>query len=259
MRPVEGLLLDIDGVLVTSWEPIPGAIEAMDAFRAAGLPVCLITNTTTHTRTELAATLNAAGFKVDPSVIVTAVTATAEHLRRTHADAPVFVLSDGDARADLEGVTLVDEAADADVIVLGGASRDFTYATINEAFRRLMDGASLVAMHRNLFWRTSDGFELDAGAYVIGLEHAAGVQAVVCGKPAAAYFDAAVSVLGVPAEHAAMVGDDVVNDVDGGRAAGLLGILVRTGKFRETDLERGSPDRVVDSLADVPALLGLGG
>ena len=62
MRPVEGLLLDIDGVLVTSWEPIPGAIEAMDALRAAGLPFRLITNTTTHPRTELAATLSAAGF-----------------------------------------------------------------------------------------------------------------------------------------------------------------------------------------------------
>ena len=122
-----------------------------------------------------------------------------------------------------------------------------------------MDGASLVAMHRNLFWRTSDGFELDAGAYVTGLEAAAGVRAVVCGKPAAAYFEAALSVLGVAAERAAMVGDDVVNDVDGARAAGLLGILVRTGKFRETDLERGSPDHVVDSLADVPALLRSGG
>jgi HAD superfamily hydrolase (TIGR01458 family) len=231
----------------------------MDVFRQAGLPLCLITNTTTHPRTELASTLNAAGFTVAPSMIVTAVTATAEHLRRAHPGAPVFVLSDGDARADLEGVTLVGDPADADVVVLGGASRDFTYGTINDVFGRLMDGASLVAMHRNLFWRTSDGFELDAGAYVIGLEHAAGVEAVVCGKPAAAYFEAALSVLGVAADHTAMVGDDVVNDVDGARAAGLLGILVRTGKFRETDLERGSPDHVVGSLADVPALLGLGG
>ena len=258
MRPVEGLLLDIDGVLVTSWEPIPGAIEAMAAFGEAGLPVCLITNTTTHPRKELAATLTAAGFTVDPGAIVTAVTATGEHLRRVHPGAPVFLLSDGDARADLENVTLVDEPADADVIVLGGASRDFTYRTVNAVFRRLMDGASLVAMHRNMFWRTAEGFELDAGAYVTGLEAAAGVRAIVCGKPAAAYFDAALSVLGVAAERAAMVGDDVVNDVEGARAAGLLGILVRTGKFRETDLERGSPDLVVDSLADVPALLRSG-
>ena len=260
MPDVEGLLLDIDGVLVTSWDPIPGAIEAMTAFCAADMPVCLITNTTTHPRAELAATLQRAGFDVSPEMIVTAVTATAEHLRRTHPSAAVFLLSDGDSRADLEDVRLVGDPSDADVIVLGGASNDFTYETVNRVFGRLMrGGASLVAMHRNMFWRTADGFELDAGAYVTGLEAAAGLEAVVCGKPAPAYFDAALSVLGVAPDRAAMVGDDVVNDVDGARAAGLTGILVRTGKFRPDDPDRGSPDHVVDSLADVPALLGLAG
>jgi HAD superfamily hydrolase (TIGR01458 family) len=204
--------------------------------------------------------LNRAGFDVAPEMIVSAVTATAEHLRRTHPSAAVFVLSDGDARADLDGIELVNDPADADVIVLGGASNDFTYATINRVFARLMRGdTALVAMHRNMFWRTADGFELDAGAYVTGLEAASGAHAVVCGKPSPAYFEAALSVLGVGADKAAMVGDDVVNDVDGARAAGLTGILVRTGKFRPDDLDRGSPDHVVDSLADVPALLGLAG
>jgi len=260
MSAVDGLLLDIDGVLVTSWQPIPGAIDAMGAFRAAGVPVCLITNTTTHPRAELAATLNGAGFDVAPEMIVTAVTATAAHLRRAHPSAAVFVLSDGDARADLEDVRFVDDPADADVIVLGGASDDFTYWTVNRVFGRLMRrDASLVAMHRNMFWRTAHGFALDAGAYVTGLEAATGVQAVVCGKPAPAYFEAALSVLGIAADRAAMVGDDVVNDVDGARAAGLIGILVRTGKFRPEDVDRGSPDHVVDSLADVAALLGLAG
>jgi HAD superfamily hydrolase (TIGR01458 family) len=172
----------------------------------------------------------------------------------------VFLLSDGDARADLDGIRLVDEPTDADVVVLGGASDDFTYGTVNRVFGRLMrGGASLVAMHRNMFWRTSHGFELDAGAYVAGLEAATGLRATVCGKPAPAYFEAALSVLKVTAGRAAMVGDDVVNDVDGARAAGLTGILVRTGKFRPDDLDRGSPDHVVASLADVPALLGLAG
>ncbi len=260
MLAVQGLLLDIDGVLVTSWKAIPGAIDAMAAFREASLPVCLITNTTTHPRTELAATLTAAGFDVDAGSIVTAVTATAEYLRRAHPEAAVFVLSDGDARADLEGVHLVDDPADADVIALGGASNDFSYAMVNRIFGRLMQGGvSLVAMHRNMFWRTSDGFELDAGAYVAGLEAATGIEAVVCGKPAPAYFEAALSVLDVGAANAAMVGDAVVNDVDGARAAGRTGILVRTGKVRPEDVDRGSPDHVVDSLADVPALLGLAG
>ena len=52
-----------------------------------------------------------------------------------------------------------------------------------------------------------------------------------------------------------MVGDDIVSDVLGAQAAGLTGILVRTGKFREADLSKGTPDVVLDSLADVPAWL----
>jgi HAD superfamily hydrolase (TIGR01458 family) len=258
VREIDGLLLDIDGVLSVSWEPIDGSIGAMHAFDAAGVPVCLITNTTTHTRAALAETLRSAGFDVRPEQIVTAVTATANHLRSSLAGATAFVLSDGDARADMEGVTLATTPEKADAIVLGGASDDFTYDLINRCFRRLMDGAALIAMHRNMYWKTAEGFELDAGAFVTGLESASGVEAVVCGKPSSAFFGAGLEVLGVPAARAAMVGDDIVNDVEGARAAGLTGILVRTGKYREGDLERGTSDAIVDSLADVPAWLELG-
>jgi ribonucleotide monophosphatase NagD (HAD superfamily) len=111
-------------------------------------------------------------------------------------------------------------------------------------------------MHRNLYWRTAEGLQLDGGAFVAALEAASGVAPVVCGKPSPAYFDAALGSMGVRAGRAAMVGDDVVNDVLGAQSAGLTGVLVRTGKFRPGDLERGSPDELVDSIADVPALLG---
>src|SRR4029078_743052 len=93
---------------------------------AAGTPVCLITNTTTHTRAALADTLRGAGFDVRPEQMLTAVTATAQYLRSFFPEAGAFVLSDGDARADMDGVTLVMTPEDADVILLGGASDDFT-------------------------------------------------------------------------------------------------------------------------------------
>src|SRR3954447_25339720 len=98
MSSVEGLLLDIDGVLITSWDPIAGAMEAIAAFRAADVPVCLITNTTTHPRAELAATLTGVGFDVEPGKIVTAVTATAEYLRRGGPSAAAGVFSGGGGR-----------------------------------------------------------------------------------------------------------------------------------------------------------------
>jgi HAD superfamily hydrolase (TIGR01458 family) len=121
-----------------------------------------------------------------------------------------------------------------------------------------MDGASLVGMHRNLFWKTADGWELDGGAYVAGLEEAADTRATICGKPERTYFDAALATLGLPADRAAMVGDDIVNDVLGAQAAGLTGILVRTGKYRAGDEQRvdGRPDHVLESFADLPGFIG---
>ena len=254
---IEGLLLDIDGVLAVSWEALPGSVEAMKQLRADGIPFRLITNTTTKTRADLAQTLRSAGFEVADDEIVTAVVATAGYLGAAHPGGKVFVLSDGDATADLSGVDLVD-VDEADVIVIGGANDDFSYGTMNRIFRRLMDGAALVGMHRNLFWKTDRGWELDGGAYIAGLEEAADTTATICGKPERAYFEAALDMLGVDAGRAAMVGDDVVNDVLGAQTSGLTGILVRTGKYRPGDEERhdGRPDHVVASFAEVPAFLG---
>lgn len=253
---VDAVLLDIDGVLVTSWQALPGAISAIATLRRQDVPFRLITNTTTHTRAGLTETLQGAGFDFVPDEIVTAVSATAAHLRTEHAGAKVFVLSDGDPRDDLAGVELVD-VDDAEVVVLGGGCDRFGYEAMNRVFRRIDEGAAFVAMHRNLYWRTSEGLQLDGGAFVAALEAATGVSPVVCGKPAAVYFAAALEGLAATPGRAAMVGDDIVNDVEGARAAGLTGVLVRTGKFRSADLERGAPDAVVDSVADVPALLGI--
>lgn len=254
MARADGVLLDIDGVLTVSWKALPGAVETLAALRRDGVPFRLITNTTTKTRADLAGTLVDAGFDIQPAEIVTAVVATAQHLRRHHPDAGVFVLSDGDATDDLEDVRIVD-VDEADVVVLGGACEDFTYPTMNRIFRRLMQGAALVGMHRNLYWKTGEGWELDGGAYLASLEEAASVHAAICGKPTAAYFDGALRTLGVPRERTAMVGDDVVNDVLGAQVHGITGVLVRTGKFQEADLAKGDPDAVLDSVADVPRWL----
>ena len=256
---IDGLLLDIDGVLAVSWQPLPGAIEAIRRFREEGPPFRLVTNTTTKTRADLGGTLRDAGFDFVNEEIITAVVATAGYLRASHPGQKAFVLSDGDATADLGDIELVD-VDEAEVIVLGGAYDGFAYPVMNRIFRRLMDGAALVGMHRNMFWKTDQGWELDAGAYIAGLEEASGVTATICGKPEPAYFDAALEMLGTTPDRTAMVGDDVVNDVLGAQSVGLTGVLVRTGKYRSGDEERDEtgPDHVVGSIADVPDLVASG-
>ena len=165
LNDVDGLLLDIDGVLATSWQPIAGAIEAMRWIRARGLPFRLITNTTTHTRATSPRRSATAGFDVEHDEIITAVVATATYLSSHHPGARVMLLSDGDAVDDLPGIEVVGLREPADVVVIGGACDAFSYGAVNRVFQLVRDGAALVGMHRNLYWRTSGGWQLDGGAY----------------------------------------------------------------------------------------------
>jgi HAD superfamily hydrolase (TIGR01458 family) len=261
MGRVRAVLLDIDGVLTVSWQPVPGAVAALQWLRAAGTPVALVTNTTSRTRRSMATALSAAGFPVTTDDILTAPTVAAAYLRDHYPGARCLLLNSGDIGADLIGVTLVEQDADSvDVVVIGGAGPEFSYPAINRAFRCLQDGARLVAMSRALYWRTSDGLQLDSGGFVAALEQAAHTQAEVVGKPAAAFFESAVGGLGVPVTDAVMVGDDIDNDVIAAQRCGLTGVLVRTGKYNARALAatQAGPDHVIDSIADLPALLRRG-
>jgi len=244
---IDGLLIDIDGVLTVSWHPLPGAPEAMARLRRAGVPFRLMTNTTEITRLELVEKLVRAGFDVDVRDLATASALTAEYLRTAHPGARCFVL--GGRPEDLDGIELSKGAAD--VVVIGGASWEFRWEDMNHALRLVLEGAALVGMHRTLSWMTDEGMVLDAGVMLLqGLEAATGQEAVVCGKPSPEAFGAGLRMLGLPAERAAMVGDDVTTDVLAAQAVGLTGVLVRTGKFREESLRQasGEPDHVFDSI-----------
>ncbi|GHK02075.1 hypothetical protein SY2F82_38720 [Streptomyces sp. Y2F8-2] len=255
---VRAVLIDIDGVLTVSWRPLPGTVDALRHIRESGYAVALVTNTTSRTRASIAETLSAAGFPVAAEDILTAPAVTAAYLAEHCPGARCSLLTSGDIREDLADVLLVDdEDTVPDVVVLGGAGPEFDYAALNRAFGHLQQGARLVAMHRNLYWRTDRGLQLDSGAFLLGLEKAAHMEAEVTGKPSPAFFEAALTRLGVAAGQALMVGDDIESDVLAAQRAGLTGVLVRTGKYLpQTHRDAGGePHHVLDSFADLPALL----
>ncbi len=255
---VEGVLLDIDGVLTVSWRPIPGSADAVGWLRANAIPFRLMTNTTMLSRTRVADILRDGGFDVDRDEILSAAAATGAYLRERHAGARCFVLGEtDDILEDLEGVTIVPGGA-AEVVVVAGADDRFTFANLNHALNLLVGGAALVAMQRNLTWLTDEGLKFDAGPYVDALERASGTRAVVVGKPEPAFFRQGVEALGgVPIERVAMIGDDLAYDVLAAQSLGMAGVLVRSGKHRPgvDDRDAGAPDHVIASVADLSALL----
>ncbi|XP_066046855.1 phospholysine phosphohistidine inorganic pyrophosphate phosphatase isoform X5 [Chamaea fasciata] len=231
-RAVRGLLLDVSGVLYDSGAdggvPIAGSAEAVRRIKASGLKLQLCTNETQATRENFVRKLRALGFDVSVGE-VTAPAPAACRLLRERGLRPHLLVHDD----------LIPEFAEVDktnpnCVVLGDAAENFTYANLNEAFRLLvgMEKPVLISLGKGRYYKETDGLKLDVGAYMKALEYACDVQAEVVGKPAKSFFESALAELGVPAEQAIMIGDDIVSDVGGAQQCGMRALQVRTGKYR---------------------------
>ena len=251
------ILLDIDGVLHVSGEPISGVPEAVSELRHGGHALRFVTNNSTRPRARLAEELRTMGYAVEAEELQTTPGAAVREL----AGKRVLALVMPAIVSDLDGLELVGDHADA--VLFGGCDETlepnqvFSYMNLARAFDEIQMGASLYCLHKNKWWQTSRGPMLDSGAFVAGLEYATGVEATVLGKPSPSYFAAALDALDAEPELTWLVTDDVDADVRGARLFGMKTALVRTGKFRPEALESAdtTPDIVVSSLAHFPALL----
>ncbi len=248
---VRGVLLDLEGVLYEGDETVAGAPEALERLRAAGLGLRFLTNTTTRPRRAIAARLRAMGFALDEAELFTPPLAAArllarDRVRRVHLAAPEGLAEDF---ADFELVADSPEA-----VVLGDLYKGFTWERLDGLFAMLRGGARLIALHRNRYCRRDGAIALDLGPFVAALEYAARIEAEVVGKPSPAFFALALSHLGVAADEAVMVGDDIEADIGGAQAAGIRALQVETGKFTPADRARGDirPDARIASIADLP-------
>ena len=229
---IAGLLIDISGVLHVGDEPIIGSAEAVRRLRRAGYLLRFVTNTSRLCRAGVIERLERLQMPVAPEEVITAPLAGRKWLEarglRPH------LLIHPDLAADFRDM----ECGNPNAVFLGDAGEYFDYPALNRAFRLLMDGAPLVAVARNRYFQEADGLSLDMGAFVTALEYAAGVEAVIIGKPSAGFFESALADMDLEANQVLMVGDDAEADVLGAIAAGLQGALVRTGKYRPGDEER---------------------
>ncbi|CAM9103316.1 unnamed protein product, partial [Phaeothamnion confervicola] len=243
---IRGVLVDLSGTLHIGSKPIDGAPAALERLLAAGIAVRFVTNTTKKPVLMLARELHEVGFDTISEPLIFSTPVAARTLLQQRGLRPLLLVDP----------TLLPDFSDFDTtspnaVVVGLAVSELNYPRLNkQAFRLLMDGAPLIALHKGRYQREADGgLSLGPGPFVAGLEYAAGVSAEVVGKPSPGFFHAALSGIGCQPSEAVMIGDDLADDVAGAQNAGMRGILVRTGKYRAGDEESGDvrPDVVCDS------------
>jgi HAD superfamily hydrolase (TIGR01458 family) len=254
LSSTKGILFDLDGVLYVSSTAIDGAIEAVAKIRASGMPCRFVTNTSTLSLASLHKKITQLGFSIAENEIISAPQAALLHLQALQDPVCRFLLAD-DVKKDFAAFR--QSNTEAEYIVVGDIGNAWSYELLNEVFSCLMHGAKLIAIHKNRFWQTEHGLQMDIGGFIDGLEYASGTQAMIIGKPSRDFFQIALDHMGLEAGQAVMIGDDIDVDIGGAQQAGMKGILVRTGKYRKSyaDASGITPDLIIDSVAGLPNAL----
>ncbi|CAL1274784.1 unnamed protein product [Larinioides sclopetarius] len=245
---VKGILLDITGVLYESGHgAIKGSVEAIEKLRHSKIPFRFVTNETARTRPNLVTKLKSIGFSLSESEIFSPGVATSAFLKEKNLRPFLLVHPE-----------LLPEFSDCDqtspnCVVVGDAAENFSYENMNKAFQLLFNSENpvLISMGKGKYYKEKGEIVMDLGGFTAALEFAVGTEAKVIGKPSPEYFRNALKDIGANPSEAVMVGDDINSDVHAAQKCGLKGVLVKTGKFRESDLMHPvfKPDAVVDDLA----------
>ncbi|RZV48195.1 MAG: TIGR01458 family HAD-type hydrolase, partial [Pseudomonadales bacterium] len=238
---MHGFLIDLDGVVYDGDRVIPGAADAIAFLNQHHLPHLFVTNTSSVPARVVWQKLRFLGIEVPLRSILTPMIAARQWIRANGRE-PVAAFVPRPTLADFEGLNLLppDVEVGARAIVIGDLGDQWDYRKLNRAFR-LLDNAGeqgcLIALGMTRFCKAEDGrLRLDVAPFVKALEHSSYIEPTVMGKPAADFFQQAADSLSMPMSELIMIGDDIYSDIHGAQRCGMRGLLVKTGKFREQDI-----------------------
>src|SRR6059036_1711 len=244
--------MDMDGVLVSEEQAIPGAGEFISRLRETNTPFLLLTNNSIWTRRDLAARLRAGGLDVPEDAIWTSALATARFLEDQRPNGTAFVIGETGLTTALHaaGYTMTDR--DPDYVVLG-ETRTYSFERITQAIRLVAAGARFIATNPDPTGPAPEGPLPATGSVAALISRATGVAPYFVGKPNPLMMRSALNAIGAHSESTAMIGDRMDTDVVSGLEAGLHTILVLTGSTTRPAAERFPyrPSRIVDSIADL--------
>ncbi len=256
---VSGFLLDVEGTLVADkrYQPIPGAVEFVKNIRDARLPLRLITNNTTDSKTSLLSKLRQARFDFTLDELHTCIGVAVKHL---HSIGVTKCLVLGAAElSDMlsaEGFAVTRDS-DVDAVVVG-LHTDLTYEDLRLACDAVgRSTAALIALHRNRLFIDAQGrCGPSVGAIVEAIHYATQVEPVLVGKPSPTYYGQALEDIALPAESVMVVSDDPFSDLAGAKRMGMHTAFVLSGKYKERSVieaipESHRPDLIVDTIDDL--------
>ena len=257
---IKGVVFDIDGCLIYGDRTIPGAPELVAELRRQGLKLCFFTNGNMDPARHWAETLTLLGFEAREDEVLTSLMVAADCIAERFPAARVLPVGSATMRSVLKakGVQTLDwnDGRNAEVVLMG-RDLEFSQRKLEIVCEAIWRGARFIATNLDRRLPAGEGFIPETGPMVKAVEWATRRRPLVVGKPSRVAGRAALKLLGVPAESALVVGDNLQQDIRMGKALGMHTALVLTGCTSKEDLqslpERLRPDVI---LPDVTHLAG---
>jgi HAD superfamily hydrolase (TIGR01450 family) len=220
-------VIDLDGVIWLTTDPIAGGSEAVASLHGAGIRTLFATNNSSITRAELHERLAGCGIDATDDELLSSADVAASMLPEGSS---AFVLAAAGVHEALarRGVRVVDDGP-ADAVVVGW-TRTFTFDAVDAAARTVRDGARLIGTNEDPTFPTPNGLLPGAGAILAAVATASETEPEVAGKPHRPTVEAIVA---LAHDVRVMVGDRPATD---GALAAALGVpfgLVLSGVTRD--------------------------
>ena len=248
----KGFLIDMDGVIYSGMELIPGADKFIATLQERGIPFLFLTNNSQRTPLDVVNKLTKLGIRVDEKNIFTSAMATARFLAWQKPHGTAYVLGEGGILTSLHknGYSLVTENPD---FVVVGEGRNFTLEMVNHAVDLILRGAKLIATNLDPSPKKVGWSNLGIKAIVAMLEEATGRTAFSVGKPSPVMMRLARKELGLSTSQTTIIGDTMDTDILGGIQANYRTILTLTGVSKRENIQyyAFSPDLIVNSVVDI--------
>ena len=254
-----GIVMDLDGTVWVGGRMIAGALECLRWLKQAGFPLVYLTNNPVRPE-SYASRLTERGLPTDPDEVMTASTILKEHLLEVMPGARLFVLADPDVQAQFEPDFGFSEDPSTIDVVIATSPMALDNAGLTIAFRALRRGARFMATNADPSWFSPQGVEVPHAAAVIGALEASSKRPVelVAGKPSRLAAERVQRRLGRPPGEILVIGDNLDTDVRFAGQNGMVSVLVLTGVGRRDEAAAAAqpPDHILESIAELPALLG---
>jgi len=245
---IRAVLLDLAGVVYQGEQPLPGTVQAIASLRNSGFRLRFLTNTTRMPRRALLSRLNSMGIAIADEELVTPAQAARAWLAAKGLSAHLLIhpaLQEDFANLPASGP---------EAVVIGDAADGFTYAALNEAFRKLLAGAAFLRA-RTQSQLQGRGRRTQASTPAPSWPRWNMPRSVrrSARQACSGFLPSGARQHRCDGNEAVMVGDDAEADVAGALTAGLgSALLVRTGKYRPGDETKAKP-APSDTVADLAA------